>query len=178
MSVIACDNVISKAKLSGTPRDTLYPWGKGVCEQKTTDCCLRQSVGQKISYRGPRGILCTRGEKEHTSKRVSIIACDNVISKAKLSGTPRDTVYSRGKGVCEHKTTDCRLRQSVGQKRSYRGPRGILCTRGEKEYASIRQPTAACDNRLVKREAYDVWPWLLYIVRTIYFFHNATIFPA
>ena len=39
-----------------------------------------------------------------------------------------------------------------------RGPRGILCTRGEKEYASIRQPTAACDNRLVKREAYDASP--------------------
>ena len=40
----------------------------------------------------------------------------------------------------------------------YRGPRGILCTRGEKEYASIRQPTAACDNRLVKNEAYDDSP--------------------
>ena len=36
------------------------------------------------SYRGPRGILSTRGEKEHTSKRVSVIASDNVISKAKL----------------------------------------------------------------------------------------------
>ena len=35
-------------------------------------------------YRGPRGILCTRGEKEHTSKRVSVIVSDNVISKAKL----------------------------------------------------------------------------------------------
>ena len=35
-------------------------------------------------YRGPHGILCTRGEKEHTSKRVSIIACNNVISNAKL----------------------------------------------------------------------------------------------
>ena len=69
----------------GTPRDTVYPWGKGVCEQKTTDCCLRQSVGQKRSYRGPRGILCTRGEKEHTSKRVSVIACDNVISKTKCA---------------------------------------------------------------------------------------------
>ena len=32
--------------------------------------------------RGPRGILCTCGEKEHTSKRVSIIACNNVISNA------------------------------------------------------------------------------------------------
>ena len=77
--------MISKAKLSGTPRDTVYPWGKGVCEHKTTDCRLRQSVGQKRSYRGPRGILCTRGEKKHASKRVSIIACDNVISKAKCA---------------------------------------------------------------------------------------------
>ncbi len=33
---------------------------------------------------GPRGILCTRGEKAQTSKRVSVIVCDNVISKAKL----------------------------------------------------------------------------------------------
>ena len=37
----------------------------------------------------------------------------------------------------------------------YNGHRGILCTRGEKEYASKRQLTVACDNRLVKREAYD-----------------------
>ena len=62
------------------------------------------------------------------------------------------------------------LLSSLAVSALYRGPRGILCTRGEKEYASIRQPTAACDNRLVKREAYDVWPWLLCIVRTIYFF--------
>ena len=34
---------------------------------------------------GPRGILCTRGEKAQTSKRVSVIACDNVISKAKFA---------------------------------------------------------------------------------------------
>ena len=35
--------------------------------------------------RGPRGILCTRGEKAQTSKRVSVIACDNVISKAQFA---------------------------------------------------------------------------------------------
>ena len=34
---------------------------------------------------GPRGILCTRGEKEHTSKRVSVIVRDNVISKAQCA---------------------------------------------------------------------------------------------
>lgn len=35
--------------------------------------------------RGPRGILCTRGEKAHTSKIVSVIAPDNTISKAKCA---------------------------------------------------------------------------------------------
>ena len=85
----------------------------------------------RAKIRGPRGILCTRGEKEyasirqptvacddclvkneaydaeekaHTSKRVSVIACDNVISKVQLSGTPRDTVYSRGKGAHKQKS--------------------------------------------------------------------------
>ena len=80
---------------------------------------------------GPNGILCTRWEKEyasvrqtfvacddclvkneaydaeekaHTIKRVSVIACDNVISKAQLSGTPRNTVYSRGKGAHKQKS--------------------------------------------------------------------------
>ena len=50
------------------------------------------------------------------------------------------------------------LLSSLAVSALYRGPRGILCTRGEKEYASIRQPTAACDNRLVKNEAYDDSP--------------------
>ena len=35
-------------------------------------------------------------------------------------GPPRDTVYSWGKGVCKHKTGDCRLRRLAGQKRSMR----------------------------------------------------------
>ena len=37
------------------------------------------------------------------------------------------------------------------------GPRGILCTRGEKEYASIRQAIVACGDWLVKREACDAF---------------------
>ena len=41
---------------------------------------------------GPHGILCTRGEKAHTSIRVSIIACNNVISKAKRA--PRTLEFS------------------------------------------------------------------------------------
>ena len=39
----------------------------------------------RAKIRGPRGILCTRGEKEHTSKRVSIIVPDNAISKVKCA---------------------------------------------------------------------------------------------
>ena len=55
------------------------------------------------------------------------------------SGTPRDTVYSRGKGINKQKTDNCRVRRLFGQKRSLwrathimslraenRGPRGIL----------------------------------------------------
>ena len=51
-------------------------------------------------YRGPRGILCTRGEKAHTSKKVSIIACNNVISKVQCAthrpeGTPHYNTHAR-----------------------------------------------------------------------------------
>ena len=42
--------------------------------------------------RGPQKILCTFGEKEHTSKRVSIIACDNAISKVQCA-TRTDTKH-------------------------------------------------------------------------------------
>ena len=35
------------------------------------------------------------------------------------------------------------------------GPNGLLCTRWEKEYASVRQTFVACDDCLVKNEAYD-----------------------
>ena len=35
------------------------------------------------------------------------------------------------------------------------GPNGILCTRWEKEYASVRQTFVAYDDCLVKNEAYD-----------------------
>ncbi len=53
---------------------------------------------------GPQKILCTFGDKEYASKRVSIIASDNVTSKAKLTGTTRDTVYPWGKGINKQKT--------------------------------------------------------------------------
>ena len=50
---------------------------------------------------GPRGILCTRGEKAQASKRVSIIASDNYISKAKYwfkFGAPTGYLYPWGFG--------------------------------------------------------------------------------
>ena len=58
------------------------------------------------------------------------------------------------KAMCLRRDAD----RKMSLRAKIRGPRGILCTRGEKEYASIRQPTVACDNRLVKREAYDASP--------------------
>ena len=61
-------------------------------------------------YRGPYGILCTRGEKEHTSIRVSVIVSDNAISKAKL---------------CDVYTRIFRT-----PKETSRGPHKILCTCG------------------------------------------------
>ena len=94
---------------------------------------------EALPNRGPRGILCTRGEKAHTSKRVSVIACDNVISKAQCAthrpeGNPFQKTHARY---------------------FIMGPNGILCTRWEKEYASVRQTFVACDDCLVKNEAYD-----------------------
>ena len=39
----------------------------------------------RAEKRGPQKILCTFGEKAYTSKRVSIIAPDNVISKVQCA---------------------------------------------------------------------------------------------
>ena len=54
----------------------------------------------RAKIRGPRGILCTRGEKAHTSKRVSVIACDNAISKVQCAphrpeGNPFHKTHAR-----------------------------------------------------------------------------------
>ncbi len=51
----------------------------------------------KPCYKTHARYFRTFGEKEHTSKRVSIIASDNAISKAKQSGTPKDTFVLLGK---------------------------------------------------------------------------------
>ncbi len=98
---------------------------------------------QDTCIMGPDGILCTRWEKEYasvrqtfvacddclvknkaydaekkaqTSKRVSIIARDNAISKSRR-GPQKILLYFWGKGINKQKTNDCRKRQSFGQKR-------------------------------------------------------------
>ena len=57
----------------------------GGCLQTLAFFHATHFLSLRAEIRGPRGILCTRGEKEHTSKRVSIIACNNVISKTKCA---------------------------------------------------------------------------------------------
>ena len=66
---------------------------------------------------GPRGILCTRGEKAHTSKRVSIIAPDNAISKVQCAthlpeGLPYKT-HARYFCTCVEKKAQTSIRVSV-----------------------------------------------------------------
>ncbi len=104
--------------------------------------CLKAHA--RYCIMGPDGILCTRWEKEYasvrqtfvacddclvkneaydvekkaqTSKRVSIIARDNAISKSRW-GPQKILLYFWGKGINKQKTNDCRKRQSFGQKRS------------------------------------------------------------
>ena len=90
-------------------------------------------------YGVPKRYFCTFGEKAQTRKRVSVIVPDNVISKAQFAP-------HRPEGTPHYKT---HARYFI------MGPNGILCTRWEKEYASVRQTFVACDDCLVKNEAYD-----------------------
>ncbi len=59
-------------------------------QNKDLSQCDSDSAPSQI--RGPQKILCTFGEKEHTNKRVSIIVCNNVISKVQCA-TRTDTKH-------------------------------------------------------------------------------------
>ena len=79
MSIIVPDNVISTAQQSGTPRDTVYPWGEGVCKHKTGDCRLRRLTGQKRSNRGtPKDtfVLLGRRSMQAKDRRLSLATID------------------------------------------------------------------------------------------------------
>ena len=60
-----------------------------ICRTNAKHCCLQQIVERRRSFMrysgGPKRYFCTFGEKAHTSKRVSIIAPDNAISKAQCA---------------------------------------------------------------------------------------------
>ena len=99
-------------------------------------------------FRGPRGILSTRGEKAHTSKRVSVIACDNVISKAKLCDA-----YTRVFGTCKEP------QKSIKFSPFYRGrgPQKILLYfwgEGANEQKTNKRMKRVC---LVKRKICDAY---------------------
>ena len=71
-----------------------------------------------LRNRGPRGILCTRGEKAHTNKRVSIIACNNVISKVQCAThrperTPHYKTHARYFRTCVEKKAHTSIRVSI-----------------------------------------------------------------
>ena len=83
-----------------------YPVQRTLCHCERSVAIARKGT---ILYKTHARYFCTCVEKKaHTNKRVSIIACNNVISKVQLSGTPRDTVYPWGKGANKHKSEHCR----------------------------------------------------------------------
>ena len=133
--------VITSGK-SGTPRDTLYPWGKGINKQKTSIFAFSVKWLVKSAVYDAQRTLCH---------------CE----ASPIMGTPKDTLYFWGKGVCKHKTGDCRLRQSTGQKRSIRRAEGnhiikptqdtsVLAWR-KKAQTSIRVSIAAPTMRFQQR---------------------------
>ena len=95
----------------------------GGCLQTLAFFRATHFLSLRAEIRGPRGILCTRGEKAHTSKRVSIVAPDKVISKVQCAthrpeGTPHYKTHARyfrtcveKKGAHKHKREHCRPRQ-------------------------------------------------------------------
>ena len=66
---------------------------------------------------------CTFGEKEHASKRVSIIVPDNAISKTKRATRTRPRVNLQ-------RTSKIHQILAFLGGNFFWGPRGILCTRG------------------------------------------------
>ena len=80
--------------------------------------------------RGPRGILCTRGEKEHTSKRVSIIAPDNAILKEKCATCARGYAAEppiTGLTASEERSKRLHLRKSSAADIANNRTRSVKC---------------------------------------------------
>ena len=76
-------------RITKPTQDTfVLAWRKKAQTSKRVSIAAPTMRFQKRSYRGPHGILCTRGEKAQTSKRVSIAVPDNAISTVQFA--PRD----------------------------------------------------------------------------------------
>ena len=177
--------VIASGK-PGTPRDTFVPVGKRNKQAKDKQLTFTAIVWSKVKFMtrtalcslpyevlfyviarhcplwGPQKILCTFGEKAQTRKRVSVIAPDNVISKAQFAphrpeGTPHKTparyFCTRGERRV-HKIRICRSIALFNDSapRQIRGPQKILCTFGEKEHTSKRVSIIACNNVISKAQ--------------------------
>ena len=116
----------------GDPKRYFCTFGEKEQTSKRQTNEKKSLFGHKRDLRRVRALArtCQETSKSHQNSdflgggiRVNIILRATHLMSLRgtaKSGSPRDTVYSRGKGVCKHKTTDCRLRQSVGQKRSIR----------------------------------------------------------
>ena len=116
-------------------------------------------------YRGPRGILCTRGEKAHTSKRQTIVACDDCLVKSAVcdaytgifQNPPRKTQSHQILAVLGALVFYVRSTFVIARRCQFGGPRGILSTRGEKAHTSKRVSVIACDNVISKAMLCDAF---------------------
>ena len=97
------------------------------CEEQSDVAISRK--GHRITKPTQDTFVLAWRKKAQTSKRVSIAACDNAISTAQLSGTPRDTMYPWGEGANKQKSEHYRKRQLYIKSKilaQFRGPHGIL----------------------------------------------------
>ena len=80
-------NLIKISPLNGRVKNPrLKAFEQNFVQLRTTKYAPSQKPAKNPKNKwGPRGILCTRGGKEHTSKRVSIVAYENAISKVKCA---------------------------------------------------------------------------------------------
>ena len=78
--------------------------------ERNTAFVLQGSLPGHLVINPRKILLYLRGEKGAHKQKSEHYRPDNAISKVQLSGTPRDTVYPRGKGAHKQKSERYRLR--------------------------------------------------------------------
>ena len=148
-----------------SPRVHSIPWGPLISARNDKKCVARKNAS--VCKQPPNANLrlgsCPLERTRLIAERASLLAKWSVYAqqprfRANALHLTLRVRLSAMSAALDFRKCKRLLLSSLAVSALYRGPRGILCTRGEKEYASIRQPTAACDNRLVKNEAYDASP--------------------